>query len=339
MLNNSLQDGKRFPDKYFFFNNLHAELRVDSESLQKRNVNIVKGYSVVMWFRAEQINKDASNKKITNNSTLFYIHTSKYVCFEVILKNRSLYYKINVDKSIDDTGFRDNSTVGVSKKEDDAIFHLCEIELGKWTMFGFSHKPASFLHKSEFLVFKDSEMISRNIDYPNLKNQKVLSVGFFKDFTGQATNVFMLNEPLSNSQLILDLRNYTYGFYNERNIRIFKNLLEGEESKNSKNISDFKNLLENLIFMYSPSRVKGNKCRDLIGQVDGEINTNIDNILAGGCVHDHNYQTNIANLGSADIFLPIFEFLSKTTFITSSVLEESLCILITLVDKRDLNQV
>ena len=44
MFTPTLQDGKKFPEKYFFFNNTNAELRVDSDALQHKNINIQKVY-------------------------------------------------------------------------------------------------------------------------------------------------------------------------------------------------------------------------------------------------------------------------------------------------------
>lgn len=38
------QDGKKFPEKYFYFNNMNSELRVDSETLQHKNISIQKVY-------------------------------------------------------------------------------------------------------------------------------------------------------------------------------------------------------------------------------------------------------------------------------------------------------
>ena len=80
-LTRSINDGKNFPQQFFFFNNLKSELKVESESLQNKNNSIVKGYTIGMWIYLEKINLDATNKRITDHSTLFYIHTNKFVAF------------------------------------------------------------------------------------------------------------------------------------------------------------------------------------------------------------------------------------------------------------------
>jgi hypothetical protein len=38
----SIHDGKKFPEKYFFFNNNYSELRVNSETLQSKNISMMK---------------------------------------------------------------------------------------------------------------------------------------------------------------------------------------------------------------------------------------------------------------------------------------------------------
>lgn len=42
MFTETVFDGRRFPEKYFYFNNTHSELRVNSESLQIKSVSISK---------------------------------------------------------------------------------------------------------------------------------------------------------------------------------------------------------------------------------------------------------------------------------------------------------
>ena len=98
---------------------------------------------------------------------------------------------------------------------------LLEINPEKWTTLIFCHKPSSFLSKSEFLLIKDNEQITKNIDYPNLKNQKIMSMGFLKDFTGQASTIMMSSEPISNNQIFNEIKNFNFGLYNEKNIRQF----------------------------------------------------------------------------------------------------------------------
>src|SRR5690606_29245975 len=101
------------------------------------------------------------------------------------------------------------------------------------------------------------------------KNQKLLSVGFCKDFTGQVSNIFMLNETVNNQNVINDLKSYQFGFYNERNIRIFKDYLERTNTK-SKSQMELKQAFDSMIFMYSPSRYRNGLCKDLIDNVDAE---------------------------------------------------------------------
>jgi hypothetical protein len=354
----TIHDGKKFPEKYFFFNNIMSEIRVNSEVLQQKSISVIKGYTVVMWIRVEQINLDTSNKKIIDSSMLYHINTSKFISFEVHLKNKSLYYRISVvenkpsdldttttntttsNNNITNTGIRNSNNTNIIGNN---IFHLTEIEYGKWTMLAFSHKPSSFLHKPEFTLYKDNDPpITRIIDFPNVKNQKLLSIGFCKDFTGQLSNVFMLNEaiPSGNQSVINDLKHYSFGFYNERNIRIFKDYLEKTTHSNQKSQNELQQMFDAMIFMYSPSRVRGNLCKDLVDNIDAEINTFVEgSVLSGGIAYDHNYYNNISFVGGINIFLPIFEYLSLNRFVTTSVFEEALNILCTVIDKRDVYQV
>ena len=46
-----------------------------------------------MWIYLEKINLDTTNKRITDNSTLFYIHTNKFVAFEATLRENKIYYR------------------------------------------------------------------------------------------------------------------------------------------------------------------------------------------------------------------------------------------------------
>jgi hypothetical protein len=329
MFQKSIHDGLKFPEKYFFFNNTNSELRVDTETLQYKNISIVKGYTIVMWIRPEQVNLDSSNKKIIDSSLIFYIHTSKYISFEVFLKNKSIFYRIvhNINDS--------------SQKNETNLSHLFDIDYGKWTMLVFSHNPSSFLQKSEFTAWKDTHenFCVKNVEFPNVKSQKILSVGFFKDFTGQASNVFMLNESISNYHVIKDLSFYNFGFYNEKNIRIFKEFLE-QDIHSSKSQSELKQLFESILFIYSPCRVRSNICKDIIDNINAEITTTIEgNILVGGVVSDLNIYNNISFLGGLQVFLPIFEFFSSTQLVSSNVLEEAINLIITVIDKKNFFEV
>jgi hypothetical protein len=314
----TISDGRRFPERYFYFNNCYSELRVNSETLQSKNISITKGYTIIMWIRAENVNQDSSNKKISESSTIYYINTSKSISFEVYLKNKSLYYRLK-------------TTINEETQED--TNHLVNIEYSKWTMLVFTHKPSSFLHKSEFTVYKDGEVFTRMIEYPNVKNQKMFSIGFFKEFTGQVSNLIMANESLINFSFLNDLKNFSFGIYNESNIRTFKKMAEERV--------DIKAFFDIVIFIYSPSRVKNSSIvKDLIDNINGEIvTTGEGNVLLGGCAFDNNYHKNVEFLGGVNILLPIFEFLSKVQFVGANILEEALSIIIRIIDGRELNQV
>ena len=94
-----------------------------------------------MWIRFDNINRDASNNKIVDNSIIYYIHFSKNTFIELHLKKNNLFYKIYSKNN--DEEYIEN---------DDSLIHMCEIEFGKWTFFAFVHKIGYFLHKSEFSV-------------------------------------------------------------------------------------------------------------------------------------------------------------------------------------------
>lgn len=38
----SMQDGKTFPEKYFYFNNLSSEIKVNTDMLSDKNLNLLK---------------------------------------------------------------------------------------------------------------------------------------------------------------------------------------------------------------------------------------------------------------------------------------------------------
>jgi hypothetical protein len=278
-----------------------------------------------MWVRPELIHPDASNKRIIDSSMLFYITTSKHISIEVHLKNKSLYYRLNNN----------------DEKDEDNLYHLFDIEYSKWTMLVFSHKSSSFLHKSELTTYKDTDLFTRVIEYPNLRNQKLMSIGFFKDFTGQASNVFLSTDFLISQTIVNELKHFNFGIYNEKSIRIFKNLIEKDINNISKNNTELRAIFDSMLFMYSPCRVKnGNICKDLIDNINGELITvGEGNVVLSGVGYDYNYQNDIQTLGGAEIFLPIFEFFSKNKFIGSNVLEEAISLIILIIDNREHNQV
>jgi len=123
-----------------------------AEDLQQKNLSLAKGYSILMWLRAENINKDSSNSSIVNSSMLYYINTSKYVSLAVYLKKKSLFYKIAFDMRLEDNKnlFYENNADYESPNTN--IYYLTDIEYEKWTYLIISHKPSGFLQKSEFHV-------------------------------------------------------------------------------------------------------------------------------------------------------------------------------------------
>jgi hypothetical protein len=295
--------------------------------LQSKNITMMKGFTIVMWIRPELVQPDASNKRIIDSSTLFYITTSKHISIEVHLKNKSVFYR-----------FKNSNQ---DERNEENIYHLFDIEYSKWFMLVFSHKPSSFLHKSEFTAYKDTDVYTRLIEYPNLKNQKIMSIGFFKDFTGQVSNVFLSSDFLISQATVNELNHFNFGIYNEKAIRVFRSIIEKDNNNISKNNTELRAIFDSMLFMYSPCRVKtGNICKDLVDNINGELITiGEGNILLSGVAYDYNYQNDIQSLGGANIFLPIFEFFSKNKFIGANVLEEAINLIILIIDNRELNQV
>ena len=357
-LTRSINDGKNFPQQFFFFNNLKSELKVESESLQNKNNSIVKGYTIGMWIYLEKINLDATNKRITDHSTLFYIHTNKFVAFEATLKENKIYYrwynlleKESKEKEIskeeqnqnDENNILNNEIhtfLNLNKSQNEVL--LTELEYNKWTFLLFTHKPMSFLQKPQIVLYKNgiSNPIIKNYEYPNVNNQKISSIGICKDFTGLLSNVFMLNECLSISSPISDFINYPFGLYNEKTINEFiqyinQNEIDSDGNKN-KNLISLKNVLSSLLFMYSPCRTKGTLCIDLIDNINAEMLNYNENNLVGGVFCDNNYSSNLYLIGGISIFLPIFEFIFNRKFGTPMVLEEAINILLNIFDKNEI---
>ena len=330
---NNIHDGKSFPEKFFFFNNYNSEIKVNSDDLQIKSIPIAKGYTIGMWIYLEKITNDASNKKITDMSTLFYIHTNKYHVFEAYLNKNEIYYR-SYNNSLENRD--ENSNVNEAVAE---VF-LSSIEYNKWTFLLFTHKPETFLQKPSIILYKNSnEPINKLLDYPNLNNQKITSLGICKDFTGLLSNVFMINESLSQPNIINDLLNYNYGFYNERNIRIFKDYLEKSDdlapvnNKNTKYINEFRLFFDNIVFMYSPCRTKGSICKDLVDIINAEISTYSEGNLTGGVFNESS--STIYTVNGISILLPIFEFIFNSQYGTPVILEESLNLLINIFNKKE----
>ena len=364
-LTKSINDGKIFPQQFFFFNNLRSELKVESEALQNNNTSIVKGYSIGMWIYLEKINLDTTNKRITDNSTLFYIHTNKFVAFEATLRQNKIYYRwynllekeinenknetnenkdekniLNNDENNNNLNNEINTFLNLNKSQNEVF--LCDIEYNKWIFLLFTHKPMSFLQKPQILLYKNgvTNPIIKNYEYPNVNNQKISSIGICKDFTGLLSNVFMLNECLSVSSPISDFVNYPFGLYNEKTINDFiqyinQSEIDSDGNKN-KNLISLKNILTSLIFMYSPCRIKGTICIDLIDNLNAEMLHYNENNLVGGVFCDHNYSSNLYLIGGISIFLPIFEFIFNRKYGTPMVLEEAINILLNIFEKTEI---
>jgi hypothetical protein len=221
------------------------------------------------------------------------------------------------------------------------MIHLCDIQLEKWTNLIFCHKPASFLTKSEFIMIKDNEQITKSIDYPNLKNQKIMSIGFLKDFTGQASTVMMSSEIINNPHIFYEIKNFNFGLYNEKSIRSFNSLFQNPNNSinsNSKIQTEFRLFFNNLLFIFSPSRHLGDKVKDILDNIDADITTNVENnILVGGIASNNNYQINIAFLGGFSLLLPIFDFFANNNFVNATQINEALNLIYKILQNGDLN--
>ena len=205
----------------------------------------------------------------------------------------------------------------------------------------FCHKPASLFSKSEFLIIKDKEQIIKNIDYPNIKNQKIMSVGFLKDFTGQASTIMMSSETISSPQIFYEIKNFNFGLYNEKHIRLFNNLYHNNNNfinTNAKLQAEFRLFFNSLLFIYSPSRRISDKIKDILDNIDAEINTNIENnILVGGVASNSNYQINISFLGGFNILLPIFDFFANNNLVNSTLINEALNLVLKILQNGENN--
>ena len=102
-----------------------------AEDIQSKNISLTKGYSVLMWLRPENINKDTSNSSIVNSSLLYYIHTSKYYSLEVYLKNKSVYYKIAFDMRLEDNKNMFFNNFSDYESPNNNIYYLTDIEYEK----------------------------------------------------------------------------------------------------------------------------------------------------------------------------------------------------------------
>jgi hypothetical protein len=135
---------------------------------------------------------------------------------------------------------------------------------------------------------------------------------------------------------------FNFGLYNEKNLRIFRNYIISENSNpiNLKLINELKAYLDQILFLYSPSRVKDSLIIDCINTNHAVLNVIVEGkFLVGGVFFDKNYQNNIKFLGGISILLPIFEFMSTSKLIRTDIFEEALNLLMILIDGKDNNKV
>ena len=355
-----------FPTKFFFFNNYLSEIKINSEVLQNKNISLLKGYTICLWFYIEQINLDSSNKKITDNSILFYLHMNNFVVFELYLKKNKLYYRwynlfemnkkkienennnnnnLNSNLNINEENINNNSIennnpfINLNKSQDE-IF-LCDIDYNKWTYLCFSHKSMTFLQKPQIILFKNSlnSSIVKNYEYPNLNNQKITSIGFFQNFTGYCTSVLMSNDSFIQPNIINYFINFKYGFYNEKNIEELIEYLNQDEidenGNKNKDLINIKNFFKNSLFFYTPCRYNNNICFDIFDNINAELIQFNDKDLLGGVCIENNYSNKIYLLGGVTMFLPIFEFIFNTKYGTSLIFEQALNLLIVIFSDKN----
>ena len=358
----NVHDDINNPSKFIFFNNNTSELKLDSDALQSKNINLNNGFTLGLWIYPEKVNLDSTNKNITPNSTLFYIHTNKNFIIEATIENDKLYYfcgnieknevvdenkgeendeNSNNDKNINVNDNKNNEEKKLLEQKNNENNKekkfICDIEYNKWTLFIFTHKPEGFLQKPQFIIYKNDIKDPQIIDYvyPNFGNQKINKLGICKGFTGLMSNVFMLNQALIQNKILEELTNYKFGLYNEQNINLFKSYIEQNElhdkSNNEKNkiFQMLKEFFKSIIFIYSPCRIKDNNiCEDLVNNINSELNINKELNLIAGIYCGSNYGNNIYHLGGVSIFLPIFDYIFCSNYISPIILEEGIQILI-----------
>ena len=72
----SIHDDISNPSKFIFFNNNTAELKLDSDTLQSKNISLLNGFTFDIWVYPEKVNIDSTNKNVSQNSTLFFCNAS-----------------------------------------------------------------------------------------------------------------------------------------------------------------------------------------------------------------------------------------------------------------------
>ena len=361
----NIHDDINNPSKFIFFNNNTSELKLDSDTLQSKNISLLNGFTFGIWVYPEKTNVDSTNKNINPNSTLFYIQTNKNFIIEATIENDKLYYycgegispkkeEENKEENANDENDEKNDNNKNKNDEESKLLEqkktesnnenevkdkkfLCNIEYNKWTLLIFTHKPVGFLQKPQFILYKNNIDDSQIIDYlyPNFGNQKITKIGICKGFTGLMSNVFMFNQALLNNKILEEFTNYNFGLYNEQNINIFKSYIEQNElndksnSEKNKIFHMFKEFFKSIIFIYSPCRIKNNNiCEDLINNINAELNINKELTLIAGIYSGNNYGNNIYHIGGASIFLPIFEYIFSSNYNSPIILEEGIQILI-----------
>ena len=361
----NIHDDINNPSKFIFFNNNTSELKLDSDTLQSKNISLLNGFTFGIWVYPEKTNVDSTNKNINPNSTLFYIQTNKNFIIEATIENDKLYYycgegispkkeEENKEENANDENDEKNDNNKNKNDEESKLLEqkktesnnenevkdkkfLCNIEYNKWTLLIFTHKPVGFLQKPQFILYKNNINDSQIIDYlyPNFGNQKITKIGICKGFTGLMSNVFMFNQALLNNKILEEFTNYNFGLYNEQNINIFKSYIEQNElndksnSEKNKIFQMFKEFFKSIIFIYSPCRIKNNNiCEDLINNINADLNINKELTLIAGIYSGNNYGNNIYHIGGASIFLPIFEYIFSSNYNSPIILEEGIQILI-----------
>ena len=362
----SVHDDIINPSKFIFFNNNSAELKLDNDTLQSKNISLLNGFTFGIWVYPEKVNIDSTNKNITPNSTLFYIHTNKNFIIEAVIENDKLYYycgddgkqeikEENNEEENNENDAENNSKANDNRNNEQSKLkeekkneinnnnknrdkkYLCDIEYNKWTLFIFTHKPEGFLQKPQFILYKNNLDDAKIIDYvyPNFGNQKIYKLGICKGFTGLMSNVFMFNQALIQNKIIEELVKYKFGLYNEQNISLFKSYIEQDElndksnSEKNKLFQSFKVFFKSILFIYSPCRIKDESiCEDLVNNINAELYLHKELCLLSGVFSRNLYGNKIYNLGGASIFLPIFEYIFSSNYNSSIILEEGIQILI-----------
>ena len=185
-----------------------------------------------------------------------------------------------------------------------------------------------------------SDLMNYNFGLYNEKNIRI-----FKDYltkSGEPLNK-VNNDIHNNNDSVITLSNSITNNNINTNILLSNSSPLSHDqstrlSPSEKQLSEFKLFFDNLIFIYSPSRVKGKIIKDITDNLNGEISTYIDNNLTGGVCEDNSIDSSNTIFGSDSIciFLPIYEFIFNTKFGTALILEEAIALLINIYSRNDL---